>query len=110
MRTLSTLLFLAVFSAAAAIAQPYPTKPIRMVVSFAPAGPVDVVARLIAPKMGEILGQPIVIENKTGASGNLGVSQVARSPSDGYTVLATSSSFAVNPALSADTGYNAEKD
>src|SRR5437868_2888710 len=110
MKTLSALLFVAAFSAASALAQPYPSKPIRMVVAFAPGGPVDVVARLIAPKMGEILGQPIVVENKTGAGGNLGVAQVAKAPGDGYTVLATSSSFAVNPALSPDTGYHAEKD
>src|SRR5207247_1437346 len=58
----------------------------------------------------EMLGQPLVIENKTGAGGNLGVQQAARAPADGYTVLATSSSFAVNPALTPDAGYNPEKD
>ena len=93
-----------------ALAQPWPSRPIRVIVPFSPGGPVDVVARLITPKMSEALGQPIVIENKTGAGGNLGVSQVAKSPADGYTVLATSSSFAVNPALAPDAGYHAEKD
>src|ERR1700752_1105952 len=104
---LTTLLFLI---AGTAFAQPYPSKPIRVVVPFSPGGPVDVVMRLLSPKMTEMLGQPLVIENKTGAGGNLGVQQVARAPADGYTVLATSSSFAVNPALSPDAGYNPEKD
>src|SRR6266851_9457814 len=104
---LKTLLFLI---AGAAFAQPYPSKPIRVIVPFSPGGPVDVVMRLLSPKMTEMLGQPLVIENKTGAGGNLGVQQVARAPADGYTVLATSSSFAVNPALTPDAGYNPEKD
>jgi tripartite-type tricarboxylate transporter receptor subunit TctC len=93
-----------------ALAQPYPSKPIRIVVPFSPAGPTDVVARLIAPKMTELLGQPVFVENRAGASGNLGVSQVARAPGDGYTLLVTSSSFAVNPALSTDARYDPEKD
>jgi tripartite-type tricarboxylate transporter receptor subunit TctC len=96
--------------ASAALAQPYPAKPIRIIVPFSPGGPVDVVARLLSPKMTEMLGQPLVIENKAGAGGNLGVSQVARAPADGYTVLMTSSSFAVNPTLTPEPGYNAEKD
>src|ERR1700716_1779473 len=94
----------------AALAQPYPSKPIRIVVPFSPGGPTDVVARLIGPKMTESLGQPIIIENKAGAGGNLGVAQVARAPADGYTLLVTSSSFAVNPALSPDARYDREKD
>src|SRR5438105_5238455 len=97
-------------SASFVLAQQYPSKPIRVIVPFAPGGPVDVVARLLQPKMGELLGQSLVIENKAGAGGNLGVSQVARSAPDGYTVLMTSSSFAVNPTLTPDPGYNAEKD
>src|SRR3989442_1280310 len=104
---LKTLLFLI---AGTALAQPYPSKPIRVIVPFSPGGPVDVVMRLLSPKMTEMLGQPLVIENKTGAGGNLGVQQAARAPADGYTVLATSSSFAVNPALTPDAGYNPEKD
>src|SRR5256885_298108 len=104
---LKTLLFLI---AGTAFAQPYPSKPIQVIVPFSPGGPVDVVMRLLSPKMTEMLGQPLVIENKTGAGGNLGVQQAARAPADGYTVLATSSSFAVNPALTPDAGYNPEKD
>ncbi len=108
MRTLIGIFAMAL--ACAALAQPYPAKPIRVVVPFPPGGPTDIVARLLAPKMGELLGQPLVIENKTGASGNLGVSQVARAAPDGYTLLVTSSSFAVNATLTPDAGYNAEKD
>src|SRR5205809_6663058 len=104
---LKTLLFLI---AGTAFAQPYPSKPIRVIVPFSPGGPVDVVMRLLSPKMTEMLGQPLVIENKTGTGGNLGVQQAARAPADGYTVLATSSSFAVNPALTPAAGYNPEKD
>jgi len=106
----SFLKFLLLTAAGTAFAQPYPSKPIRMVVAFSPGGPVDVVARLIAPKMSEALGQPIVIENKTGAGGNLAASQVAKSPADGYTLLATSSAYAVNPTLTPNPGYDAEKD
>lgn len=96
--------------AGGAAAQPWPSKPIRMVVPFAPGGPVDVVARLVSPKLSEALGQPIVIENRTGAGGNLGVREVARAAPDGYTVLATSSSFAVNPTLTPDAGYDGNRD
>ena len=106
----SFLKFLLLTAAGTAFAQPYPSKPIRMVVAFSPGGPVDVVARLIAPKMSEALGQPIVIENKTGAGGNLAASQVAKSPADGYTLLATSSAYAVNPTLTPNPGYDADKD
>src|SRR3954453_19152773 len=104
------LLAAVLFVAGTALAQPYPSKPIRVIVAFAPGGPVDVVARLLSPKLSEALGQPIVIENKTGAGGNLGVREVAKSPPDGYTLLATSSSFAVNPTLTPDAGYDGNKD
>ena len=90
--------------------QAYPSKPIRVIVAFAPGGPVDVIARLLAPKITEALGQAVVIENIAGAGGNIGVARVAKSAPDGYTVLATSSSFAVNPTLTPNPGYDAEKD
>jgi tripartite-type tricarboxylate transporter receptor subunit TctC len=96
--------------AAQALAQPYPSKPIRMVVAFPPGGPTDIIARLIAPKMGEAFGQPIVVENRTGAAGNLATQQVAKAGADGYTILLHSSAYAVNPALFPNAGYDPEKD
>ena len=95
---------------ASAQADGYPSKPIRIIVPFAPGGPVDVVARLLQPRLQETLGQPIVIENRAGAGGNIGTVAVARSAPDGYTLLCTSSAFAVNPSLTATAGYDAEKD
>ena len=96
--------------AGAASAQSYPSKPIRMVVAFPPAGPVDIIARLIAPKISETLGQQVVVENRAGAGGNVPTQQVAKAPPDGYTILAHSSAYAVNPSLSANAGYDAAKD
>jgi tripartite-type tricarboxylate transporter receptor subunit TctC len=96
--------------AAPVLAQGYPAKPLRMVVAFPPGGPVDIIARLISPKISEALGQPVVIENVGGAGGNLAASRVAKAPGDGYTILAHSSAYAVNPALSSNPGYDAEKD
>jgi tripartite-type tricarboxylate transporter receptor subunit TctC len=91
-------------------AQPYPSKPIRVLVAFPPGGPVDIIARLVAPKVSESLGQPIVVENKVGASGNVATAEVAKSAADGYTLLAHSSAYAVNPTLFSNPGYNPAKD
>ena len=97
-------------AASAALAQPYPSKPIRVVVAFPPGGPVDIVARLLAPKITEALGQAVVVENRAGAGGNVPTSQVAKAPADGYTILAHSSAYAVNPSLTPNAGYDPEKD
>jgi tripartite-type tricarboxylate transporter receptor subunit TctC len=96
--------------AGSAFAQAYPTKPVRMAVAFPPGGPVDIIARLVAPKMSETLGQPVVVENKVGASGNVATGEVAKSTPDGYTVLAHSSAYAVNPTLFSNPGYDPVKD
>jgi tripartite-type tricarboxylate transporter receptor subunit TctC len=96
--------------AGTALAQPYPSKPIRMVVAFPPGGPVDIVARLLAPKITEALGQQVVVENRAGAGGNVPTAQVAKAPADGYTILAHSSAYAVNPSLTPNAGYDPEKD
>jgi tripartite-type tricarboxylate transporter receptor subunit TctC len=78
----------------------YPSKPVRMIVSFAAGGPTDIVARIMGARMGELLGQQFVVENKTGAGGNIGADVVAKSPPDGYTLLmATVSTHAINPGL-----------
>jgi tripartite-type tricarboxylate transporter receptor subunit TctC len=108
MRRIVPLLF--ALLAASAVAQPYPSKPIRVFVAFPPGGPVDIIARLLGPKLTESLGQSVVVENVVGASGNLATQRVAKSAPDGYTVLAHSSAYAVNPALSTNAGYDAEKD
>ena len=94
----------------ASMAQTYPSKPVHMLVAFPPGGPVDIIARLIAPKMSEMLGQPVVVENKVGASGNLATSEVAKSAPDGYTLLSHSSAYAVNPTLFDNPGYDPVKD
>ena len=107
MRTLLGLLLLA---SASAFAQPYPSKPIRLVVAFPPGGPVDIVARLVGPKLQEMLGQSVVVENKAGASGNIATVDVAKSAPDGYTLLTHSSAYAVNPSLYANAGYDPTKD
>lgn len=108
MKNLLKLLLL-VFAGAAA-AQGYPSKPIRLVVAFPPGGPVDIVARLIGPKISEALGQPVVIENKVGASGNIATTDVAKSAPDGHTLLIHSSAYAVNPTLFKNAGYDPVKD
>jgi tripartite-type tricarboxylate transporter receptor subunit TctC len=101
------LLLALLLSAAPALAsaQAYPSKPIHVIVAFAPGGPVDVVARIAQQKLQDILGQPIVVENRPSTTGNLGTQFVARAPPDGYTLLANSSAFAVNVSLSANAGY-----
>lgn len=105
-----TIILLCALAAGTALGQPYPSKPIRMVVAFPPGGPVDVVARLITPRMSELLGQPIVVENTGGGGGNIAATRVAKSSPDGYTVLAHSSAYAVNPSLLGNLGFDPEKD
>src|SRR3954466_13135879 len=100
---------LAAFTAAT-FAQTYPAKSVHLLVAFPPGGPVDIIARLIAPKMSQILGQPIVVENKVGASGNVATVEVAKSAADGYTLLTHSSAYAVNPTLFSNAGYDPAKD
>ncbi len=101
---------LAAFASTVAMAQSYPSKPIHMLVAFPPGGPVDIIARLLGPKIGESLGQPVVVENKVGASGNVATTEVARSAPDGYTILAHSSAYAVNPSLFSNAGYDPVRD
>ena len=98
------------FLSGSVFAQAYPSKPIHLYVAFPPGGPVDIIARLIGPKLTEILGQPVVVENKVGASGNLATSEVAKSSPDGYTLLTHSSAYAVNPSLFKNAGYDPNKD
>jgi len=90
-------------------AQEWPSKPIRLIVPFAPAGPADIIARLVGQKLNEYLGQQIIVDNRAGAGGNIGAAAVAKSPPDGYTVLATTSALVVNVSLYSNPGY-AERD
>ena len=97
---LRTLTILACLVAAAAQAQDYPSRPLRMIVPFVPGGSSDFVARAIQPKMMELLGQTMVIDNRAGASGNIGVEIAARSAPDGYTIfLGNVGSTAINPSI-----------
>ena len=87
----------------------YPTKPITLVVTYPPGGGADAMARLIAPKMGEALGQTVVIENRAGASGQIGAAAVAKANPDGYTLMLDASSFSVNPSLYPRLPYDSLK-
>jgi len=80
-------------------AQAYPTKPLRMIIPFAPGGGTDILGRIVALKLGEALGQQVVVENRPGAGGKIGASMVATAPGDGYTIMMVSSSHSVNAAI-----------
>ena len=88
----------------------YPNKPVNFVVAVAPGGPADIIARLLGQRLSETIGQPVVVENRAGAGGNVGSGIVAKAPADGYTLVLTTSSFAVNASLSKNPGFDAEKD
>lgn len=109
---MTRLLLALVLAVAAAPSWPqaYPVKPVRFIVPFQPAGPSDVTARLVGAHLGQMWGQQVVVENRPGASGNLGALNVARAAPDGYTVLVTTSSIAVNATLSAQPGYDLLRD
>lgn len=104
-------LLLAVPLAAAsfsALAQPYPSRPLHVIVPFPPGGPTDVLGRVLAQGLSESLGQPAVVENKAGAAGNIGVEQAAKAPPDGYTLaIVPLGNIAVNPTLFASLPYKA---
>ena len=105
------LLVLAFAACALAQAQGYPTRPVKMVVGFPPGGGTDVVARIIAPGLGENLGQPVVIENRPGATGTVAAAMVAKSPADGYTIMMGHVSVnAIAPSLFPNLQYDVVKD
>ena len=97
----------ALVAASANAAEPqYPTKSVRMIVPFAPGGPTDVIARIVAIKLSESMGQQVVIDNRAGAGGNIGMGMAANATPDGYTIVVVSSSFVVNPGLYAKIPYD----
>jgi tripartite-type tricarboxylate transporter receptor subunit TctC len=96
---------------AAALAQPYPSQPIKLIVPYPPGGNTDIVARLFAQKLSERVGQPVVIDNRGGAAGALGMALAAKSPNDGYTlVIGDLGSLVIGPISKPDIGYNPQKD
>jgi tripartite-type tricarboxylate transporter receptor subunit TctC len=108
MRKLVALL--AALFAAQALAQGYPNKPVRVIISFTPASATDIVGRIVGAKLSEYWGQPVVAENRSGAGGSLGSNVVAQAAPDGYTLLINSNAHAVNPAIFAKLPYETTKD
>ena len=93
-----------------AIAQGYPTKPVKIIVPFPPGAGVDIVTRMVATKLSLSVGQQFIIENRSGAGGNIGAAEVARAVPDGYTLLAAPSSIALSQSLYKNLSFNVEKD
>ena len=88
----------------------YPTRPIKIIVPFAPAGPTDIMARIVAQHLGEAIGGNVIVENRPGAGGNIGIGAAANAEPDGYTLLITSSAYVVNPSLYVKIPYEPYKD
>ena len=111
LRCLLPLLLAALHSRAVdALAQPYPSKPVRVVVPFAAGGAVDALARIIGAKLQDIVGQPVVIENRAGAGGITGANDVAKSPPDGYTILQNTNGQAISPAIYSSLPFDTLRD
>jgi tripartite-type tricarboxylate transporter receptor subunit TctC len=107
----SVVLAATLVSTAVRAGDDYPSRPIQMIIPFAAGGPTDIVGRVMGAKMGELLGQQFIAENKTGAGGNIGAEAVARAAPDGYTILvATVSTNAINPGLYKHIPYDAVRD
>jgi tripartite-type tricarboxylate transporter receptor subunit TctC len=97
-------------SAPHALAQAYPTKPIRFILPFPPGGPTDIAGRTIAAKLGELLEQPVIADNRPGATSNLGLELAAKAPPDGYTLVLTPPSIALSPSMYKKLNYDAARD
>jgi tripartite-type tricarboxylate transporter receptor subunit TctC len=105
------MLCVAALCAGQALAQAYPSKPVRLVVPFPPGGPTDILGRAIGAKLGELLGQPVVIDNRGGAGGGIGADNVAKSAPDGYSLLlGTTGTHTINPNLYSKLPYDPIKD
>jgi tripartite-type tricarboxylate transporter receptor subunit TctC len=108
MKTLLAVLL--ALAAPIAQAQPYPSRPVTLIVPFSPGTGIDILARVIAPKLSERWGQAVVVENKPGASGNIGTDLVAKSAPDGYTLMVTVNTFTITPSLIKNTPYDVTQD
>jgi len=106
----AAVLSIAIALPLAAAEPPYPSHPLRIIVPFAPGGASDVVGRLLAQKLGESMGQTVVVDNRAGAGANIGIGLAAKAQPDGYTLLVASSAFAVNPSLYAKAPYDPFRD
>jgi tripartite-type tricarboxylate transporter receptor subunit TctC len=95
---------------ACALAQPYPSRPLRLVVTFPPGGITDFTGRMLAPRLAEALGQPVIVENKTGSGGNIGTEFVAKAAPDGYTLLVVAPPNAINVSLYKSLPFDTRKD
>jgi tripartite-type tricarboxylate transporter receptor subunit TctC len=104
------ILFLALAACAALAHAQYPSKPVQVIVSFTPASATDIVGRLVMAKVSEYWGQPVVVENRSGAGGSIGSAAVAKAAPDGYTLLINSNAHSVNPAIYARLPYETTKD
>jgi tripartite-type tricarboxylate transporter receptor subunit TctC len=91
-------------------AQTYPTRPVRIIVGYPAGGPIDILARLLTPGFSEALGQQFIVDNRPGASGMIGIEQVAKSAPDGYTLLMTAATFAINPSVFPKVSYDPQRD
>ncbi len=107
---LSLSAFLLLAGAAVAHAQPWPSKPVRLVVPYSPGAGTDAISRILAQKVGDALGQQVVVDNRPGAGGSIGTDIVAKSPADGYTLLFVPTSHAINANLYARLAYDTLKD
>jgi tripartite-type tricarboxylate transporter receptor subunit TctC len=107
----ATVVTVAAWGVMPAMAQErWPVKPVRLVVPFSPGGSTDVVARMIGQKLSVLWGQPVIVENRAGAGGNLGADMVAKSPADGYTLLMASGSITINPHIYKNMSFDTRKD
>jgi tripartite-type tricarboxylate transporter receptor subunit TctC len=104
------VLAISVLLSCPAFAQPYPSKPIRMLLAFPPGGPTDINARVFAQKLSEQMAQQVVVDNKPGAGGNLAATEAAKAPADGYTIFYNTSAITIAPALYASIQYDPVKD
>ena len=101
---------LALLLPALACAQSYPSKHLRIVVAFPPGGPIDIVARMITPKLAEAMGQPMIVDNRSGAGGTIGVDNVAKSPPDGYSMVLSSTALGIYPHVYPKLPFDVQRD